>query len=60
MLIEGFLTNTRRSSGSGLNTYCRLEGMDYQYLAAGMHKKSTRKTTAVSRKKFVSHKLFGF
>ena len=60
MLIEGFLTDTRRSSGSALNTYCRLEGMDCQYLAAGMHKKSSRKTTAGSRKKFFSRKLFGF
>jgi hypothetical protein len=59
MFIEGVLTDTRRSSGSDLNTYCKLEGMDYHYLASVKHKKSSRKTTAGSIKKLVSLKLFG-
>jgi hypothetical protein len=60
MVTDGFLTDTRRSSDDGLYTYCKLEGMDYHYLAAWMHKKNGRKASANSRKKFTTRKLFGF
>lgn len=67
MLIDGFLTDSGTSSVSGLNIYCRLEGIDYQYMAAGMNQKTRRETAASnretvesSRKKFIPRKLFGF
>lgn len=60
MYIEGFLTDTKRSSDSGLNAFCRLEGMDSRYLASVMPKKSSRKTTAGSKKKMTFRKLFGY
>lgn len=60
MLTDGFLTETRSTSGSGLYTYCKIEGLDYQYLAVWMNKKDSRKAAAARQKKITARKLFSF
>lgn len=60
VLIEGYTLDIRRPADSGLNTYCRLERMDCQYLTAGISKKGSPKAIPGSRKKSFTHRLFGF
>jgi hypothetical protein len=60
MLMEVFPTDIRKSRDNGLDAYCRLEGIDYDYLVAEKNRKSRPKPNLNSKKKFKIQKLFAF